>query len=371
MKMKFPLILGSAITAGIYVSSCSGSGAAGSGDVDTLQLKGELLIPYDNLLAPEQLLASSDRIYVINQRSVDTMISEFATDGKFVKNFLPKGQGPDETPFIWCPHYDANSDVITFSKDKNLMGVTSLKSDKPALTPVFEFDSELPGNEDFTPGFDKWLFANGSILSGNQANGKFFAEIGADGVVRGYAVDFIPESEFGKGAPDYLKYNFTRPNGEPSPDGKHAAWVMGQADMMVFATAEKDSIRFVTKYVAPPSGIQFKIFDNYSTFEFAPDHKTYYTSSPALSDKAVYVQYVGESADEFRTKMQQASEGEIEMPQSIVRVYDFEGNLCHVLRLDKGYGNIAVNPENTKLYLLAETADDGLAVYSYDISQLN
>ncbi len=248
------------------------------------------------------------------------------------------------------------------------MSLSGVKSPEPKLETVYEFDAEKTGNETYTPGYEKWLMANGNIISGSMSRDGFFSIIDNDGKFVKYAVDYIPASEFGEGAPEYLIYNFLRPIGGPTPDGRHGAWAMGLADMLVFANAESDSVSFITKYVAPPKGIEFTVGENSSSFSYTPEFTSYYEGEPALSNSHAYLQYSGMKQSDLSDLKLRISKGECQIPEREVRVFDFDGNLKRIIYIDGGYfGQLGVSPDDSKLYFVSENEDGEILVQQYDL----
>lgn len=367
MKTALPI----SILAAACLCSCSGSGSADGSQVDTLALSGSLLIPYESLKSPQKIIVSNDRLYVQNSSSVDTLLDEFDLNGSYIRSFLPKGQGPDEAHHVWAPYYSDADGGICFSKDpdKLLCIPAQASSAGQHISSIYDFDKEKIGDDSHRPGMEKWKLANGFVILGSDSPKGFFAVVGKDGRIEKFAVDNIPESEFGKDAPGWAKYNFTRPLGSPSPDGRHAAWIMSSADMLAFATAEEDSVRFVTLYNAPPKGIQYTINGDNCMFSYTPERTIYYSGSPAVSDSHVYAIYTGMLQDDMLDLSQKVKAGEASAPATQVRVFDFDGNLKKVLLLQNGgmYSSIAVSPDDKTLYQLTETPEDGYIIYKYDI----
>lgn len=349
------------------LASCNGAGnASETSSVDTVQLKGEILIPYEKIGNPFNILTAKDKIYLIN--NTDTILEQFDSSGNFERRFLTKGQGVNEVSRMNVYYYNEPHNGLMLSYEGTSVFLVPFDEETTRVERVFMYDNEREHKntpENFTMGFDKWLMNDGSIITTTMNPEKYFAVVNSDGDFVKYAVDYIPKSDFGEGLPSYLIFNFTHPYGATSPDGKHAAWRMGAADMRVFASLDGDSVKFVTDYVAAPNGINVVSTDNkVSSFEYSDDRRYYTYGTLALSNKHVYETRADMLAIDFDKFLNDGAEGICD-PHSTINVYDYDGNLVKVLQLDCMPGDIAVTADDSMLYCLNEYGDDVKHVKSY------
>lgn len=360
------LIIASGIVAGCL--SCSHGVSQSDNSVDTISLKGAILIPYEHLWEPTSLFASYDRIFVLNSMSADTLFYEFTTSGRKVRNFLTKGSGPNEVTRMFSIYYNGANNSLCFTTPNKKLTQLNPSAEQPTLSPIFELNPENGKDINSIAGHENWMFDNGLTVSAIASDKGYFGVFDKDGIFKRFAVDPIPADDFGGNASSAVKYNFLHPWGGMSANGRHAAWVMGQADMLVIANQSADSIIFSTNYVAPPKGIKFITDDGeHFSFEYTDAQTTYFFREPTVSDSHVYVQYIGMLTTDIRSFANDILNHRSE-PKCEVRVYDFDGNLIHILNLDCMYGSIAASPDDKALYIISEGSEDGINIRKYDLT---
>lgn len=365
--MKFPHLI---ISIGVAANciSCSNGLSSSDNNVDTISLKGEILIPYDDLWEPIKLFASDDRIFVLNSMSADTLFNEFTVSGKKTSNFLTKGNGPNEVTRMFSIYYNGNINCLDFTAANKELTRLKVSNGQAELTPIFKLNPDNGKDINSVSGHENWMFENGLTVSTIVSDKGYFGVFDKSGSFKQFAVDPIRPDDFGGNLSADVKYNFLHPWGAMSADCKHAAWVMGQADMLVFANQNADSIEFSVNYVAPPKGINFISDDGvHFNFEYTDEQTLYFFGEPAVSNSHVYVQYIGKLNSEMRSYANDIINHQSE-PKCEIRVYDFEGNLIHILSLDCMYGNISVSPDNKVLYIISEGNEDGINIRKYDLT---
>lgn len=348
--------------------SCSGSGSADYQGIDTLSLTGELIIPYDHIKTPENIYASDDKIFLVNSPGVDTLIDEFTSNGKPVRSFLSKGQGPDEAAFIFSSYIEAGKKRLMMVTTPGELRSVSLEADAQPLTEkVFAYN---PDKDTLNFSVKTFMMADNHVLSAINSDKGIFALFNSDGTFDRILAGHLPESDFGEGFPEYAKINFLQPAGAVSPDGKHFVCYFGRADMTGFANIDGDSIDFRINYVAPPKGINVIVGDGYISFDFGDDYTYYFTGNVTASDSHAYMPYCGMLARDAEKRNKDMAAGEIE-PFSLIRVYDFDGNIVRVLRTDVNARAIAVSPDDKNLYVLTENDDKGYYIVKYALPGYN
>lgn len=353
----------------LALASCAGSGQGSPDHIDTLDLRGEIIIPYDSLAQPGRIYTTDSKLYLLNSMNVDTLIEEYTLDGKFVRSFLTKGNGPDEVSFI----YDATLDPYRKQLDiiKTPYTLDGLDLDgTPALSRIFTF--EMPEDIDYSsldatqpmPGGGMIRLADGSVLAANMSRGGSLAQYAPDGSFRGFYAPYPSKSEYGDGLPDYMVFNFMKPMISVSPDGRHFAASMGVADYLVFGELSGDSLKVAGSCVAPPKGIKVVVGNGWSSFEYEDSYVIPVKYGPVMSADRVYVVRNDIPESDYVDIAKKMTEGE--MPaEAILTEYDFNGNLVGVIRIDALPISLAVTPDGSAFYVLTETADDGIVVKRY------
>lgn len=351
----------------LLFASCSGGMGSSSDAPDTLSLVGETLIPYDSLRQPEGIYTVGDRLYLMNASSVDTLVDIFTTDGRFVDRQLRRGQGPGEVAFVYSSVFDQhNKRLIMTTQIGKAEALEGMGTDRITLKPIIDFTQKTSKVNASFPHFGLQLLpmADGTVMAANLSRSGIFAHLDSEGSLKSFVGQYPPESDFGDGMPDYLVFNFLQPNSGLSGDGKHFLATIGQADMIIFGEVDGDSVKTTVDYVAPPKGIKVELHENYSSFIYSPDYTLNYIGLPATSDSHAYVNYVGMTADDYRTRRKAMSEGEIPA-ETLLRVYDFEGNLERVVKLDCVARMVAVAADDSVIYALTEDEENGIYVKRY------
>lgn len=364
-SLRFP-----AVSLLLGLASCVGSGSVGVDQIDTLDLKGEIIIPYDSLNQPGVIFATDSRLYLMNSMNVDTIIEEYTLDGKFVRRFLTKGNGPDQVPFIYYIGLNQkNNQLEILSQPFNLEGLNL--DDNPSLSHIFTF--EVPEGTDNSSldaskpmaGSTMARLGDGSILAGNMSRGGLLAHFAPDGTFKKFYAPYPPKSEYGDGWPDYMVYNFTQPNIVVSPDGRNFAAKMGVADYLVFGELSGDSLKVTGSCLAPPKGINVELGDGWASFDYDDTYTEPFKSAPIMSEKRVYIQRNKLPKMEYLKLVKQMMEGEIP-PEAVLTEYDFAGNIVGAIRIDSMPMSVAVTPDDKTIYVLTETAEDGIVVKRYN-----
>ncbi len=353
----------------LALASCSGAGSGSADSIDTLDLKGEIIIPYDSLTQPGKIFATDSRVYLLNSMNADSLVDEYTTDGHFVRSFLSKGQGPNEVPFLYNASMDPYHKALNIVKNPNHLETLNLEGE-PVMTNVFAFEvPEGTDNNNLDPnkpmiGTRKALLADGSVLAGNMSRGGLLALYGPDGSFRQFAAPYPSKSDYGEGVPDYLVYNFMQPVIAVSPDGRHFAACMGVADYLVFGELTGDSITVTGSCVAPPQGIKVVVGNGWSSFEYEDSYIIPVKAGPEMSADRVYVVHNTLLENDYLKRLKSMSEGEIPA-EAVITEYDLEGNPVAALRIDVVPMGMAVSPDGKAIYVLGETADDGIFVKRY------
>lgn len=362
------LLFSAALLPLLFVS-CSGGQGSSSDAPDTLSLVGQTLIPYDSLRQPESIYTVGERLYLVNASNVDTVIDIFTTDGRFVNRQLRRGQGPGEIAQVYSAVFDQHKKrlLLTTQIGKSEM-LEGMGTDCITLKPLIDFTQKTSKVNDSFPhfGFQLLPMADSTVIAANLSRSGIFAHLDSDGSLKSFVGQYPPESDFGDGMHEYLVFNFLQPNSGMSGDGKHFFATIGQADMIVFGEIDGDSVKTKIDYVAPPKGIEVELHDTYSSFIYSPDYTLNYIGLPATSDKHVYVEHIGKTPEEFRSRVKAMRAGEIPA-ETALRVYDFDGNLKRVVKLDCVVRTLAVAADDSAIYAITEDEENGIYVKRYEM----
>lgn len=365
------LFLTSAAIVAVAVTSCGGGSGSAEGTVDTLSVKGEVLIPYEQLKMPGSVYTLDDKLYILNQMQADSIVEIWTRDGRKLGSYLTKGQGPGEVPMIFFHTMDKlNKRLLLCTNSKDLQAVVGLPELNPGLETIFTTDAKLSGVTDslFIPvaGDGKVVMSNGVVVSANMTDKGLLSQYAPDGRFIRYDVDLPPSSEFGDGLPSYAVYNFMQPIIAASPDGKHFASSFGSADMFSIGTVDGDTVSVKTNYVSAPKGVKIKLGDGFFSFEYGDSYMTTYKGYPRLSDNYIYSWYVNRPQKEELKELKMMMEGE-QPVEAKLSVYDFEGNLRRVIILDSLPLAFDVTADDSTLYVITETDEDGRYLLRYTL----
>ena len=120
-------------------------------------------------------------------------------------------------------------------------------------------------------------------------------------------------------------------------------------------------------YGDKPGGVKWVTQNGYGTFEFTPDSKAYFGATPVLSDSHVYVIYHGMKRDDYYANYYwKKNDGDTPLTTT-VREYDFDGRLCRIYVLPLKAGALAVTPDDSTLYALADSETEGYRIFRFPL----
>lgn len=312
---------------------------------------------------PISMAVGDDKLYVLNwSGAVDTLIDEFTLEGKFVRSFLTKGQGPGEVVSAEKIIYDAthNSLVINdYMIRGKLVEVEQLSSETPWANTMIELQQE--DNDSVVPTDFIVPLNNKMYVAGNQPLEGMLAIYDAEGKFVRLDQPYPDKSVVGSELPDWCMSNFFRMSGNCSPDGNHFV-ACSNANIIVIGDAEKQSVKTVSIVGEFVNGIEAENYGGGVSFSYNDKYHDYFPMGITTSNSHFYAQCGGLSA-ELGRQWKKMAEGEIE-PECYVRVYDFEGNIVKILKLDVGCCSLAVSPDDSTLYAFTET-DEGYVIREF------
>ncbi|MDE6368909.1 MAG: TolB-like 6-bladed beta-propeller domain-containing protein [Muribaculaceae bacterium] len=346
------------------LSSC-GSGEKSSEQIDTLSLNSKVIINDDALRKPISMAVGDDKLYVLNwSGAVDTLIDEFTLDGKFVRSFLTKGQGPGELVSVEKIFYNSvnNSLVVNdYMIRGKLVEIKQLSSEKPMAETVIELQKE--DNDSVSPTDFIAPLSNKMYVAGNRPLEGMLAIYDAEGKFVRLDQPYPDKSVVGSELPDWCMSTFFKMWGNCSPDGKHFV-AYSNANILVIGDAEKQSVKTASIVGDFVNGIVAENYGNNVAFTHSDRYHIYFPMGITTSNTHFYAQCSGLDT-ELNRQWQKMLEGEIE-PECYVRVYDFDGNIVKILKLNVGKCSLAVSPDDSALYAFTET-DEGYTIHKFSL----
>lgn len=347
------------------LSSC-GSGKKSVERVDTVALSSTIIINDDALRKPCAMAVGNDRLYILNMSyTVDTLIDEFTLDGQFVRSFLTKGQGPGEIVSAEAISYDATNNSLLINDYMirgKLMAVEQLSSDGPQLKTIITLQTEE--NDSVLPTDLLMPLCNNMYVAGNQPASGMLGIYNSEGEFVRLVQPYPDEAQLGTKLPDFALYNFFRMSGKRAPDGKHFA-ACSNANILVTGEADSDTVVTHSIVGEPQNGIEVVNIGENISFSYNDNYKIFFPGGITVSNSGFYIQ-CGGLQKELLTQWHKMKDGEIK-PENYVKVYDFDGNIIKILKLDVGQCYLSVSPDDSSLYAITET-DEGYSVHRFDLN---
>ncbi|MCI9607360.1 MAG: hypothetical protein HFJ94_04195 [Muribaculaceae bacterium] len=349
-------------------ASC-GSGSACADRIDTLRLAPTLLAGDESFHEPLGILASDSRLFVRNSVKCDTIIDEYATDGKYLRSFLVKGIAPGQMPYLTGWWYESEGNRLVVESDvarRKLLAVENLDSAEPQLRLIMSLRDRIVGApDDSVVPASLMKLRNGAVLAPNlNKAGLLNAYDSAGRFVR--TVVGYPEVLRQSGLPEYALANFFHLTGRVSPDGNHFAAAGALGDILCFGTADGDSVRITVVAGQPQKGIEVEAEDgSYSTFRYTDSLRYFHPGGVVVSDSHVYT-IAGGLASEVNDRNKKMAAGEIE-PLTEIRVHDYDGHLKKIIYIPVGRCLLAVRPDDSALYALEESNEYGYRLFQFEL----
>lgn len=361
-------LLAIALSALTGATSC-GSGSGEYDHTDTLRLTAKVVAGDETFHEPLGIVASNNRLYIRNSVKCDTIIDEYTSDGVLLRSFLPKGIEAGQMPYLTGMWYDAAGGRLVVESDVSrgkLLAVEGLDSASPQLRQVVALRERIVGAPDDTVVAAPLIrLANGAIFAPNLNSAGMLNAYTPDGKLKRVVLPY-PEEILASGVPPYGLANFFHLTARVSPDGNHFAAASALGDMLCFGSADADSARITVVCGDIQRGIEIDSEeDGYGTFRYTDSLRYFHPGGVVVSDKHVYT-VVGDYASAIAEKNRAMASGQIE-PQTILRVYDYNGRLKKVIYLDAGRCLIAVKPDDSILYALEESDEFGYRLLQYNL----
>lgn len=353
----------------VAASSCTGSGKGAEENIDTLNLTGTLIAEDSLFNSPYGIVASNEKIYVRNSGKEKLLIDEFDADGKYIRSFLKQGSGEGEMPYIDAIRYDAPHQRLIVEAAAMygiMLAVENLDSGKPVLKTVFTLPERgVDADGDTIMPANIIRLSNGAIITPNLTPAGMLGIYDSTGNFRRIVQPYPPKEELGSDVPDYALANFFQMKGAASPDGHHFAAASTLGDIISFGTVAGDSVEIVTRVGAPQEGIEIISEEgSASTIRYNEKLRYFFPRGVNVTDSRVYAIMGGYATENYGVGKSADDES---MPCTMVRVYDYDGNVKSVLRLDVANCIIAVTPDDSTLYALAKSHKKGYQLFRFDL----
>lgn len=326
-------------------------------NIEVAELHSELFLNDSVLQAPTTLCLADDYLLICNM-DADTIIDVFDLQGNRIKRFLPKGQGPEEGLFVVHLQYDKLNDRI-YAPDlhKNSLLCFSNIQDNVLVEEVFKYFCE-PNDSIY---LHNWYgkLSNGDIIAGNASGGGMLSRFTSDGKFVGFYEKYPDKDIIDERLNDWANGSLYVPIASVSPNGDKIAFVYDNADILTIAKLDGRG-HFETKSIrkALPNGIQAVQFGEKVVAGAITSETIIYYQSIATSEKYIYALYINKPYEEIK-----ATGG---YKSTVVKVFDWDGDLCRELYLDKAVKDIKVTSEDDCLYGIEES-DEGYKVLKYEL----
>ncbi|MDE6263891.1 MAG: 6-bladed beta-propeller [Paramuribaculum sp.] len=352
----------------VAASSCTGSGKGAEEKIDTLNLTGTLIAGDSLFNTPYGIVASGDRIYVRNSGKEKLLIDEFDADGRYIRSFLKQGSGEGEMPYVDAIRFDAaNRRLIVEAAAMYgvLLAIEDLDSNNPTLKTIFSLPERIAGapGDSVVPA-NLIRLANGAIITPNLTPAGMLGIYDSTGNFKKIVQPYPPKEELGSDVPDYALANFFQMKGAASPDGKHFAAASTLGDIISFGNVAGDSVDIVTLVGEPQEGIEISEEGSEATIRYNEKLRYFFPRGINVTDSCVYAVIGGYAHDNYAVGKSADADS---MPCTMVRVYDYNGNIKSVLRLDVANCIIAVTPDGSKLYALGKSHKNGYQLFRFDL----
>lgn len=327
-----------------------GPGELDHSTLDPVDLKGRLLAAGDYLGAPTEVAALGDRLLVIDAMSDSVLHLIDAQSGGHLRSLGRRGEGPGEYRGAWSlaresgrPHeawvYDVQLGRLTRvdlrpnAPAPAQAEIVRIQGDALAMQPVWVQDSLLA-----------------SLSLSTRGRLSFF---GADGVFR-RAAGPLPQGD-GEVPPAILQQAWTGTLASNPRTGRLAV-VTRHADRVEIYHPDGTPVR----KVRGPFGFDphFTVARVQGQPVMAPGDamRFGYTDAEPTANE-IYALFSGRTNEAFKGASSFAR---------YVHVYDWQGELKRVYRLDSDVLTIALSPDGTRLYGVRREPEPGIVVFSLE-----
>lgn len=335
------------------------------GEPEELFLTSETFIPDELLGKPISMTVTDGDFIVTNDNSVDTLISLFTLQGEHCIDILPKGEGPEAA--LWVPNVQfSRSNASLYAPDlrKNkILRITDFQSPSPQLAKDFDMSSASNDSIMFMGRIGR--LADGNYFAANFTSLGMAAVLSPDGSLLKTDIPFPDKALVDENLTDAANAMLYKSMLRMSPAGDFGAIFCNEADVRIFANLNDGKVDFSSFEDAYPNDIYVIQFDADNAQGASTSDSKYYTIDLSLSDSYAYELHSGlpdkeiRETDFFKDNKMIGSDK--------VRVFDRQGNRVKDITLDRYVTGIAVSPDDSCLYALTQSPEEGFVILRYKL----
>lgn len=320
----------------------------------------------DSLLGkPISMTVTDNELIVAEDNTNDTLVSVYSLDGVPMNRFLVKGSGPGAA--LWVPNVQySRRDQSLYVPDlmKNTMlHIVNYRDGSPQIEKVFDYDSSK--NDSILLSGRIGKMSDGTYLAANGTCAGMVALFAADGSQICTDIAYPDKSKVDDKLTDAANAMLYQSILRVSPDGDFGALFSNSADFRIFANLNNGKINLVSFEDAYPNDIYVIQFDAENAQGASTSKTKYYTLDLSLSNEYAYELHIG-MADKDIRETEFFKDAKV-YGSNTVRVYDRKGNHVKTITLDRWATVLAVSPDDSYLYTLTQSSEDGYTVLRYEL----
>lgn len=356
-------LLSTVVLAVILFSGCKKVPSVG--EPEEIFLTSEAFIPDELLGKPISMTVTDEDFIVTNENSADTLISLFTLQGEYRTDILPKGEGPEAA--LWVPNVQfSRSNAALYAPDLmrgKILRITDYHS--PALRIAKDFDISSAANDSIVFMGRIGRMTDGNYFAANFTPLGMVALLSPEGCPLKTDIPFPDKALVDEKLTDAANAMLYQSMLRMSPAGDFGAIFCNQADVRIFANLKDDEVSFSSFEDAYPNDIYVIQFDADNAQGASTSDSKYYTIDLSLSDNYAYELHSGLPDKEIR---ETDFFKDIKMIGSDkVRVFDRQGNRIKNITLDRYVTGIAVSPDDSYLYALTQSPEEGFVILRYKL----
>lgn len=313
-------------------------------------------IPDSLLRKPSEICLTGQNILISNL-DLDTIIDVFDYNGNYINRFLPKGQGPKEALFVVHMQYDRKNDCV-YAPDvrKNCLYCFSDITNKPRIETIFKYEC-APNDSVY---LNNWWgkLANNEIIAGNSSSGGMLAHFSTNGTFMDFYESLPDKKATDERLSDWANGSLYTPTATIAPEGKKAAFVYSYADILtIVQITEKDQLKTKSIREKLPNDIEAIQYGEHVVAGAISPRTIMHYASITSTEKYIYALHVGLPYKDLDGK---------KMHSSDIKVFDWEGNLCKMIKLDKPAQEIKITSDGKTIYTINES-ENGYSILKYEM----
>ena len=311
----------------------------------------------DSILRKPSEICLTDKNILISNLDLDTIIDVFDYNGNYINRFLPKGQGPKEALFVVHMQYDRKNDCV-YAPDvrKNCLYCFKDIANKPQVETIFKYEC-APNDSVY---LNNWWgkLANNEIIAGNSSSGGMLAHFSSNGTFMDFYEPLPDEKATDERLSDWANGSLYTPTATVAPEGKKVAFVYSYADILtIVQLTEKNQLKTKSIRKELPNDIEAIQYGEHVVAGVISPRTVMHYASITSTEKYIYALYVGLPYEDLGGKGSHSS---------TIRVFDWEGNMCKIIELDKPAQEIKITSDGKTLYAINES-ENGYSILKYEM----